>query len=308
MSKRLDLVGKRFGNLVVLEMLYNEKKKSYTRCLCLCDCGNTVVKDTYRLTHAKITPSCGCNYAKQMSEKLSKDIIGKRFGRLVVLETIWEDGKPPMVKCICDCGNIVILRRNDVMTGHTKSCGCLHSEATSKARERDHTGYISDFGVELLRPYKRNDSGQMLWECRCGFCGKIFYAIPAFVKNNHVRSCGCLVSSSMEKFIGDFLDDIGITYETQYVFDECVNGNGNKLRFDFAIIEDDAVSCLIEYDGEQHYRPVDYFGGKEGFKKRQRYDAIKNEYCKENNIQLLRLPYYLNNEEIKNEITNTLNP
>jgi len=49
---------------------------------------------------------------------------------------------------------------------------------------------------------------------------------------------------------------------------------------------------LIEYDGIQHFKPIKYFGGEEKFKFQQKTDFIKNEYCKNNNIKLLRIPYW----------------
>ena len=49
---------------------------------------------------------------------------------------------------------------------------------------------------------------------------------------------------------------------------------------------------LIEYDGIQHYEAVEIFGGIPAFKKRQKRDQIKNQYCKDNNIKLIRIPYW----------------
>jgi hypothetical protein len=50
---------------------------------------------------------------------------------------------------------------------------------------------------------------------------------------------------------------------------------------------------LIEYDGEQHFNSINYWGGDEKLKKIQIYDTIKNEYAKRNNIKLIRIPYTL---------------
>ena len=59
---------------------------------------------------------------------------------------------------------------------------------------------------------------------------------------------------------------------------------------------------LIEYDGKQHFKPIEWFGGAENFKKQQRRDKIKDNYCQLHNIPLLRLPYTLSNEEIQQQI------
>ena len=68
-----------------------------------------------------------------------------------------------------------------------------------------------------------------------------------------------------------------------------MNKNGTyPLKFDFYLPD---YNCCIEYDGKQHFEPIDYFGGKNGFIKTQERDDIKNQYCKNNDIKLIRIPY-----------------
>ena len=66
--------------------------------------------------------------------------------------------------------------------------------------------------------------------------------------------------------------------------------------------------ALLEYDGQQHYESIEYFGGEEAFEKNQIRDEIKNNYCKEHNIKLVRLKYDLTGDEIKEIIINTIYP
>ena len=81
------------------------------------------------------------------------------------------------------------------------------------------------------------------------------------------------------------------------------------LKFDFALLDDnDEVFCLIEYDGLQHDKPIDFFGGKKAYENTILRDNIKNQYCADNNITLLRLKSYLTNEEIKQQITDIIYP
>ena len=61
------------------------------------------------------------------------------------------------------------------------------------------------------------------------------------------------------------------------------------LRFDFAIIKDESIIGLIEYNGDQHYHVVDHFGGEEGYKMTVLRDEMKKEYCSKNHIPLLIL-------------------
>ena len=74
------------------------------------------------------------------------------------------------------------------------------------------------------------------------------------------------------------------------------------LKFDFAILYNKDVIGVIEYDGKQHFEPIDFFGGVDGFRKTQTRDEIKNNYCKEHNVPILRIPYTMSIEEIKNVI------
>lgn len=82
------------------------------------------------------------------------------------------------------------------------------------------------------------------------------------------------------------------------------------MIFDFIIMKENNIIALIEYDGEQHYRPVEYFGGENKFKIQQIRDERKDIYCKENNILLIRIPYYdydkINDEYILNKLKSVI--
>ena len=304
---KIDLVGKRFGKLTVEEMLYNYNGTGRTKCSCRCDCGKTgIIRIAYTLQKAKDS-SCGCGRREYIRKSCGKEITGQRFGRLIVLETLWEES-PPKVKCLCDCGNIVVLRKNDVQDGHTRSCGCLQRECASSVNYVDHTDEISDYGVKIIKPHHQNNLGQWLWECECGVCNNHFTDIPARIMNGHVRSCGCLKSSSNETYISKVLDDLNIQYKTQYTFPDCKSDKNYPLYFDFAVFKDGKIFCLIEYDGEQHFHPVEPFGGEEGYKRTKIRDCLKDKYCKDKNIQLFRFSYMMTSDEIKEKIINTMNP
>lgn len=90
-----------------------------------------------------------------------------------------------------------------------------------------------------------------------------------------------------KKIIAKYLDNKNIKYERQYKFDDC--RSKDKLPFDFYI---PSKNIVIEYDGKQHYEIVDYFGGFDDFVGTKIRDTIKTIYCKENNIKLIRIPYW----------------
>lgn len=104
-----------------------------------------------------------------------------------------------------------------------------------------------------------------------------------------VASCGCqsFISKGEDK-IKQILTNLNVNFIRQYTFDDCVSDKNAKLRFDFYLPD---YNLCIEYDGEQHFRPTSYFGGEETFQRRMELDKVKNEYCRNNNIHLIRIPY-----------------
>lgn len=105
----------------------------------------------------------------------------------------------------------------------------------------------------------------------------------------NTKSCGCLKSSAGEELIGKILSLYDIPFTQEQKFDTCIFPDTNRLaRFDFFI----ESSYLIEYDGEQHFKSkASGWNTEEHFQKTIEHDNIKNNWCKENNIPLIRIPY-----------------
>ncbi len=119
---------------------------------------------------------------------------------------------------------------------------------------------------------------------------------------NHIYSkngCPICNSSKGELKTKNSLDKLNIKYCEQKRFSDCKNKA--ILPFDFYLPE---LNIAIEYDGIQHFKEVEFFGGKEAFLKCKQNDIIKNEYCLSNNIKLIRINYNEYNiiDDIINEI------
>lgn len=110
------------------------------------------------------------------------------------------------------------------------------------------------------------------------------------------KRCPNCYSSVGETKLRKFLREYNIDFEEQYTFNDC--RNIRPLPFDFAIFKNGKLKCLIEYNGIQHYEPVEFFGGKENFEKVMYRDNIKQRYCYNNNIKLIEIPYYKNDKHI----------
>lgn len=121
-------------------LAYTKNRKSYW--LCRCDCGNETIVRSDQLKSGT-TQSCGCYHkdcAREQGMKSFDNLIGKRFGRLLVVKRVSDIGiSPVLYECICDCGNIHVVRANSLRNGETKSCGCYNKELLIK-RNKDKIG------------------------------------------------------------------------------------------------------------------------------------------------------------------------
>ena len=131
---------------------------------------------------------------------------------------------------------------------------------------------------------------------KCTVCGNEWDACPT----NILRGSGCnyCIKSKGEKDIASLLDDYGIEYVEQKRFYDCCDIR--ELPFDFYL---PTFNVVIEYNGKQHYEPIEYFGGNDSFDIQQKHDKIKKDYCINNNIKFLEIRY---DEDIKEKLNNFL--
>ena len=117
-----DIIGKKFGMLTVVK--YLGKIGQYHRYICKCDCGGQ--KEISRSNWLSRSVShCGC-LAMEIDPN---DIIGKRVGRLTVLNVSRQEGSKYYYLCQCDCGNTVEVLRYSLTNNGTRSCGCLKHDS-----------------------------------------------------------------------------------------------------------------------------------------------------------------------------------
>ena len=126
-----------------------------------------------------------------------------------------------------------------------------------------------------------------------------FLQIPGAHLNR--RGCPSCHESRGERKIIVFLESYGVKFTRQETFDRC--RNVRRLHFDFFL--PDHNTC-IEYDGKQHFFPVDYFGGVPSFEQLKKIDSLKNGFCLENGIKIIRISYKQRYPELKNVLKNGL--
>lgn len=145
--------------------------------------------------------------------------------------------------------------------------------------------------IAMYPTEKRGGSGDVVWCCKCDCGNEHYYAGSNVLLMGKVLSCGCMCSKG-EDTIKNILNKLQIRYKTQKTFSGCINPKTNrKLYFDFYLSD---YNCCIEYDGKQHFEHDKNNKGwntKEHLEKTQYLDNIKNEYCKQHSIKLIRIPY-----------------
>lgn len=146
---------------------------------------------------------------------------------------------------------------------------------------------VSGDEYTLLGEYKNAKTKVKL---KHNICGEIWDVLPSIFLSG-TRCPRCLISKG-ENFIREWLDEYSVKYLPQHTFDDC--RDIYPLPFDFYLPE---FNALVEFDGIQHYKPIDFGGKGDEIALRQHYgvvrrDSIKNEYCKNNNISLIRIPYW----------------
>lgn len=240
------------------------------------------------------TKSCGC--------LVKHDITNQRFGRLVALypngqlqngTTVWH--------CRCDCGNEKDIRVTSLLSGVTQSCGCLRTDLKALDLTSQKFGHLT----AIKRLDNKDNWGNFYWQCVCD-CGREVEVLATSLVSGNTQTCGmCINRSLQEEKIANILQSLNIEFIQEKTFEDCINPETQrKLRFDFYLPKQ---NILIEYDGEQHFYYNEMFT-KENFIKTQKRDKIKNQYCLNNNIRLIRIPYteknYISKEYLINLITN----
>lgn len=221
-SRLADLTGKRFGRLVVVEKANGPNNRTLWHCRC--DCGGETYSKPSDLTHGR-TKSCGClnlEHSVQIGKAHLINIIGKKFGKLTVVERIDDT---LTYRCKCDCGNEKIVSGESLRGGHTKSCGCLKNEdPPNKIQDRETAMLKVEYGaIKKRNRYKgfktvlSFDEFSELVHKPCYYCGKQ-YSKEITDESHGPKEKRRIVSGHVLRISGiDRLDS------TQgYVYDNCV--------------------------------------------------------------------------------------
>lgn len=284
-SRFKDITNKRFGKLIAVEKTEKRTNSNNIIWKCKCDCGNECEVSAADLIQGH-TKSCGC----LQKEKII-DLTNQKFGRLSPLYYLRKNNRIYW-HCKCDCGNEVDVQGDSLRRGATRSCGCWQKEV---AKISGHNNMIDITGQKFnkltaLYPIKEQNTNVIYWHCKCD-CGSEVDVNGYSLRTGDIKSCGCLISVG-EEYISNLLKNNNIIFKKQKTFETCKNPKtGYNLRFDFYVDN----KYLIEFDGSQHFYANPSFNKgwntEENYLKTKELDEYKNQWCKENNIPLIRISY-----------------
>lgn len=226
------------------------------------------------------------------------DLTGQDFGYWHVIERApnnKEGGARWKCKCTA-CGKEKEVSGGHLRSGRSTNCGCIRMEKMRLASIKDETGkqygYLKVKRMATKDEQPRTDRMGIYWVCDCLHCGrKDIIIFGDYLRNGDTKRCGC-ISSINESKIAQMLNGLGFKYKEQFTFNNLTSTGRpcDRLIFDFAIFNQERLLYLIEYDGIQHFNEAHEF--KEGgYKTTHINDLLKNKYCFDNNIPLIRIPY-----------------
>ena len=276
--------------------------KVYYNCTCNI-CGHNWNAKGENLTNGQGCPNCAIQNRLITDEEYKKRLYDK-YGENIICLDAYIGGKKKL-KYHCNiCGH----------NWSAQPCSVLHlmygcPNCTNKINGKNHRITKEEF---LTRVDKNSPTLNILTgytissdrlKVECKLCKYTWTPLASHVMNG--LSCpNCCEKSKGELKIKHYLEKTGIVFKSQFKFEALKGINGGSLSYDFYLPEH---NTLIEFQGEQHEKPIKYFGGEEHFKIQQEHDKRKRNYANLHNINLLEIWYYEDVEEKLDKYFNNLN-
>ena len=242
-------------------------------------CNNTYMVTPKQFIFGNRCPYCARTHKKSQGqfEQEVKDLVGNEF---VVIGTYVNDSTKIEFRHN-KCSQVISMNPNSFLQG--SRCGfCAKNKKKNLDDFKRNVFEQVDDEYTVIGKYVNSATKIAI---KHNDCKTVYQVTPnSFLSGNRCPNCSDTQNSHGIRAILKTLDKNDIAYKREMP----IHTEEHRLRFDVYI---DGINTAIEFDGHQHFKPVDLFGGEEGFKKRQYLDNLKNKYCQEYDIKLLRIPY-----------------
>lgn len=215
------------------------------------------------------------------------DLTNKQFNRLTVKEKLYKKGNEWYWLCECECGNTCEVSGAQLRSNRTKSCGCLKKETDRSPKGNVINLLNQTFGqLTVIARDGSDQRGEAKWLCQCSCGSEPISVLGSNLRTGHTQSCGCNRRSHGEIKIEQLLKENNIPFIAEKSLFKF--SSGTNAYFDFYVDN----KYIIEYDGETHFLcNLHGWHTKEQLTQQQERDKIKTQWCKDNNIPLIRIPY-----------------
>lgn len=305
-EKLKDYCERKFGNIgeYTLEEGFKGRAKAITFKHNAYNCGREYKVSPRRILEGAECPTCTGRVVPM--QKTHKDFLeevkdsNKRYGRGEEEYVFIEDYKGSVIKIKVEhttCGCIYKVAPNRFLQG----VGCPKCYGTPRRTNKEFTEEVKRLnkerhGVEdeyvFLEEYETRHTKIKVRHNIEG-CQHEYGVRPSDFMRKGKRYTGCpsCRQSKGELRVDKELKELGVEYGIQHKLLKNPE-TGAWLTTDFVLYVDKKIRMVIEYDGEQHYRAYNIFGGEEGYRATKKRDRLKNKYCEENGIPILRIPYW----------------
>jgi hypothetical protein len=296
------------GDITPNDISYMSGKKFWWKCL---KCENNWVDEVSKVVVCYKTgcPKCNIKAVNETNNllylfpRVAKDWDYNKNYPLTPDKVMAHSGKNYWWKCTI-CGYSWLQNVDRRTKRDTGKCPACNRTVTSDLNRlillfpkiSEQWDYDKNIGIDLNSISIATDI-KYWWKCEYG------HSWQATTANRTKHESGCPICSEShgEKKIKEYLEKNNILFNRQVKFKECKYKR--RLPFDFGVYINEKL-ILIEYQGLQHYKPYDRFGGEQLFEKIKTRDQIKKEYCIKNNIEFIEIPFwdYNNIETILDKI------
>lgn len=274
---------------------FDEIENARSKVIFICPIHGKITTDLWSAAHSGCTCKKCTSIKSSRNLTLTKEELIKRVNAknndVLLNPDDYMNCNEKNLRVQCgSCGSVFVTSLNSVKNGggRCRDCANKSTNINSRITPDEIERRVNSVNGNILLNKSEAKTPTSRLEIMCS-CGNIFHTNLRNYEHhptNRCRRCSRRESSG-EFLVRNILLAYNISFDIEHKFSDCKDKG--LLRFDFYLPD---YNVCIEYDGQLHYEARVGRGGDKQLADRQRKDKIKDDYCKNNNIGLLRIPYY----------------
>ena len=275
------------GRGFILHTKEEEYSNSSEKCYVECPNGHKYNQYPYDIFSGHGCKKCASKINGEKNRKSYNELTSyiEKYGYKLLTSKEDYINTGTKIEMICDKGHKYSATFDNFRSGaRCPECFNQKRGVSSLVPYLKRKEFVESFGYSIVTTEDEYENASQTITLKCDKGHEYETCISSFMNGYRCTICN---ESKGERRVRNFLELNNISFIQQYKFKEC--RCKRKLPFDFYI---PSLNLCIEYDGRQHYEIIEAFGGINGFIETKIRDTIKNDFCKKNNIKLIRIPYW----------------